>query len=400
MKERLKKLAKTLFYRAYFLYASVEIRCRYFYEHRYGQLQYLSKEDYKIWRRAMLDLMKENFLHDHGFTSRIVYQTFAKAKIETVRWSSPEGLTTPIVALCVKNDRQRLQMLVEHYRTLGVERFAFVDNGSTDGTWEWMLEQPDIDLFRTEEQYNCFAKEGWLDRVVSHYGFYRWYVLTDSDELMTYLGMEEHPIRDLVACAEAAGVTRVKGLNMDMYSDHPLYSVSSEKVDLRQTYCWMDSDSYVPTPRKVAGSTITAVVGGPRLRVMGIGCSVMKYPLVYFTPGTVTVDAHFQFPYTQIEASPLWIGILHYKFLDIDKKENERRAKLYQEFSTGLNRSANYYSRYVEAATGNVTFMYDGSVRFRSSQSLKEIPLIQPVPFGQIRPSADGALSKGEDGDA
>lgn len=380
----MKKLAKKLFYRSYFLYASVAVRCRYFYEHHFGQLRYLSKEDYKIWRRAMLDLMKENFLHEHGFTSRIVYQTFAKAKIDTVRWSSPEGVTTPIVVLCVKNDRQRLQMLVEHYRALGVEKFAFIDNGSTDGTWEWMLEQPDIDLFRTQELYNCFAKEGWLDRVVSHYGFHRWYVLTDSDELMTYIGMEDHPIRDLVACAEAAGALRVKGLNMDMYADSPLYTIASEEVDLRQTYCWMDSDSYRQIPRQVAGSTITAVVGGPRDRVMGIGCSVMKYPLVYFEPGTVTADAHFQFPYDKIEASPFWIGILHYKFLDIDKKENERRAKLYQEFSSGLNRSANYYTKYVEATKDSVTFMYEGSIRFEGSKSLEQIPLIQKVPFDGV----------------
>ena len=219
--------------------------------------------------------------------------------------------------------------------------------------------------------------------MVSHYGFGRWYVLTDSDELMTYIGMEEHPIRELVACAEAAGAVRVKGLNMDMYADSPLYSIASKEVDIRQTYCWMDKDSYRQIPRKVAGSTITAVVGGPRDRVMGVPCSVMKYPLVYFAPGTVSADAHFQFPYDKIEASPFWIGILHYKFLDIDKKENERRAKLYQEFSSGLNKSANYYTKYVEATKDSVNFMYDGSVRFQSSQSLKQIPLIRPVPFGQ-----------------
>lgn len=382
MKGWIKKLAKTLLYRGYFLYASVAVRCSYSHSYRHGELKYLSKEDYQIWRRAMLDLMKQQCMHNYDLTSRIVYQSFATAKIETVRVTPAEGLTTPIVVLCVKDDRLRLQLLVEHYRALGVERFAFIDNGSTDGTWEWLLEQEDIDLFRTQELYNCYAKEGWLNRVVSHYGFHRWYLLTDSDELMTYVGMEEHPIRELVEWAEANGHSRLKGLTLDMYADSPLYSIRSEDVDIRQVYSWMDTDSYLQEERNIAGTKISVLVGGPRHRAMGVNCYLMKHPLVYFHPGTISASAHYQYPYDLIGDAPCCVGILHYKFLDIDKKENERRAKLYAEFNTGLNKSANHYNEYVEASREGLSFMYEGSTRFTSSQSLRKIPQIRQIPFG------------------
>jgi len=56
-----------------------------------------------------------------------------------------------------------------------------------------------------------------MNRVVSYYGFHRWYILTDSDELMVYKGMESHPLEDLVNYAERHGIKRIKGLTLDTY---------------------------------------------------------------------------------------------------------------------------------------------------------------------------------------
>lgn len=377
----LKKVAKKLFYTVYFIYASVYLRCLYGYEYANGNLNHLSKEDYAIWRDAMLSLMKEHCSACFGFGTRLVYETFAKAKIDAVRCSQYENKEMPIVVLCVKNDKQRLQMLVNHYRELGVERFAFLDNGSTDGTYEWMLSQNDIDLFRTSDKYNCFVKEGWLNRVISYYGFERWYILTDSDELFTYIGMEEHPILDLVKYAESRDIKRFKGLNLDMYADAPLFSINSSEVDIKKTYCWMDSDSYKEEPRKIANSAITAITGGPRFRMMKVPCSVMKYPLVYFSRGTVSANAHYQFPYDVIEKSPCVVGILHYKFLDTDKKEFERRSNFDTGMSAGNAQTGKYYKQYISAAEHSTTFMYEGSVRFEGSESLRNIPLIGEIKF-------------------
>lgn len=374
-------ILKTVFYRCYFLYASIYIRALYSKQHKSGNLSYLSDEDYRIWLDAMLSLMKEHCFSNYGFGTRLVYETFAKANIENVRVREYSDTENPIIVLCVKNDKKRLSMLVEHYRSLGVERFAFLDNGSTDGTLEWMLEQDDIDVFTTDDMYNCLVKEGWINRIVSHYGFDRWYILTDSDELSTYVGMESHSLRDVTAYGRKNGIKRFKGINLDMYADAPLFSIASENIDIKDTYCWMDSDSYIELPRKVAKTTITAVNGGPRYRVMNVPCSVMKYPLVYFEKGTVSANAHFQYPYSIIEESPCCIGILHYKFLDSDKKEFGRRANFGTGLSSGFAKTGVYYQQYLKASEGSQTFMYDGSVRFDSSEALKKIPLFEVIGF-------------------
>ena len=88
-------------------------------------------------------------------------------------------------------------MLVDHYRTPGVVKFAIMDNGSDDGTFEWLLEQPDIDLYQCKRQYQTNVKEGWINRLISYYGFDRWSIVTDSDELAFYQNMETISLPDL-----------------------------------------------------------------------------------------------------------------------------------------------------------------------------------------------------------
>ena len=53
-----------------------------------------------------------------------------------------------------------------------------------------------------------------------------------------------------------------------------------------------------------------------------------KHPLVYWEKGTVSSDAHYQFPHSEINAAPCFMGILHYKFIDTDMKEYRKRARI------------------------------------------------------------------------
>lgn len=377
----MKKIVKHMFYFLYYIYVSVKIPIVFKYANKFGKLKHLSKNECKAWEKGFLKMMQEHCRSCFGFGSRLVYETFINADIEVVRQSPIEKKDTPVVVLSVKSDIHRLKMLVEHYRKLGVVKFAFIDNGSTDGTYEWMMEQSDIDLFKTNDKYNSLVKEGWLNRVVSYYGFGNWFILTDSDELFTYIGMEEHPIDELIRYAEANGIKRFKGINIDMYADAPIFSMESDKIDIKETYCYMDTDSYIEQKRNIAGVEITAIIGGPRLRKLNVPISMMKYPLVYFSEGTISANAHYQYPYRLIEKSPLCVGILHYKFLDSDKKEFERRANFSSGIAAGNSRSSGYYKQYIDGAEKQMTFMYEGSVRFDSSKDLERIELIQKIKF-------------------
>ena len=342
--------------------------------HEQGELKGLSEEDLRIWQNALLAVLREHV--QIGYASRLneLIAAFLRTPIRVHRKRGDFRRDLPIVLLCVKNDRRRIELLVDHYRRNGVPQFAFLDNGSTDGTLEWMLSQPDIDVFSTPAPYSSFAKEAWINRLVAHYGFHRWYILTDSDELVVYPGMERHPFPDLLAELSARGIRRVKGLTLDMYPDAPLFSPDSPGVSIPEKYAYCDTDSYFATPKSFGSHTLEILSGGPRFRKMGVRTSLSKYPLAYFEPGTVSENAHFQFPYAPAEAAPCWFGILHYKFLPEDLPTFRRRASR----ASGFARGGGDYKRYLAfgADGSDSSLLYPGSLHYTTSKDLFSLPFI------------------------
>ena len=53
----------------------------------------------------------------------------------------------------IRNEFDRLDEFLEHYRTLGVRHFLVVDNGSDDGSTELLQAQPDVSLWVTHASY-------------------------------------------------------------------------------------------------------------------------------------------------------------------------------------------------------------------------------------------------------
>jgi len=378
MKKKLIRAGKRAVQIAYGLASELTIPLLYGYAHRFGQLKYLDRADLLTWRDAMRQMLRAHVRS--GYASRLneLIPAFADTKIEILKKENDFDPAIPIVVLCVKNDRRRIEMLVEHYRRHGVGQFAFLDNGSTDGTLEWLLQQPDVDLYRTEKHYTSFNKEAWINRLVSYYGFDRWYILTDSDELVTYDGIETHPFPDVLRYADRAGLSRIKALTLDMYTDGALFG-DGPADDIRESYCWTDTDSFLAEERPIGGSVLSVYTGGPRYRAMNVKTSLSKYPLVYFSRGTVSENAHFQYPYGAAERAPCHFAILHYKFLEEDKKVYKERSSR----ASGFARGGGDYKNYMKMVEENssASFMYPGSLRLTESAGLRQIPLIQSIDF-------------------
>ena len=58
-----------------------------------------------------------------------------------------------VVIACGRNEGHRLPSFLDYYRRLGVDRFLFVDNASSDGTRELLEHQPDVEYFMTTTSY-------------------------------------------------------------------------------------------------------------------------------------------------------------------------------------------------------------------------------------------------------
>lgn len=371
MKNKIVYAVRRVLFAGYYVYSVMAVPVVYNRAYKKGELAYLSKEDFTIWKKAMLAMLREYCSVGYNFRIRQVIYTFASSKIEVVKKTDPCETGNPIVVLCIKNDLRRIQMLVDHYRKLGVEKFAIMDNGSDDGTFEWLLKQSDIDLFRCYEPYQTAVKEGWINRIISHYGYDRWYIVTDSDELVVYKGMEKHRLLELTAKLEKEGIKRAEGLTLDTYSDDMLFGKSD---DIKRDFRWIDSDSYKEIISVAGCESVKRIIGGPRYRLMKSTITLSKHPLVYWEQGTISDSAHFQYPHDLIEKSPCCVGILHYKFIDKDLEVFEKRALKGSGFSTG----GAIYKKYMEyiKKEGKKSLMYEGSVEFADSDTLDLISLI------------------------
>ncbi len=86
--------------------------------------------------------------------------------------------------LVERNESLRLPNFLEHYRKLGVDRFFIIDNASSDNTVNYLLEQNDVHVFSTTEEFT--QKEYWINELLEQYGTGYWCLCVDADELFLF----------------------------------------------------------------------------------------------------------------------------------------------------------------------------------------------------------------------
>ena len=53
----------------------------------------------------------------------------------------------------IRNERVRLPYFLKYYRDLGIGHFLIVDNGSTDGSLDYLKDQPDVSIWHSSQNY-------------------------------------------------------------------------------------------------------------------------------------------------------------------------------------------------------------------------------------------------------
>src|ERR1700730_8094511 len=59
-----------------------------------------------------------------------------------------------IVISVMRNSEAWLKSFLIHHRKMGVRHFVILDNGSTDGSVQVLLQQPDVTLLQTHAPYH------------------------------------------------------------------------------------------------------------------------------------------------------------------------------------------------------------------------------------------------------
>ncbi len=129
----------------------------------------------------------------------------------------------PCVVLA-HNELLILPEFLRHYREIGVDRFLIVDDRSTDGSIEFLREQPDVIIF-TPVEGSTYRKDKrfWRAELLDTYCSGKWVVVPDVDEHLVFKGVDDR--RDLFAVVrslEDEGAEALHAVMLDMYCDKPL----------------------------------------------------------------------------------------------------------------------------------------------------------------------------------
>jgi glycosyltransferase involved in cell wall biosynthesis len=312
--------------------------------------------------------------------------------------------------MTVRDEMLRLPQTLDHYRRIGVGRFFAVDNGSTDGTKEFLSAQPDCHVFSTHNSYaEATYGLGWQHALLDEYGVNHWCLIVDADEWFIYSGYEDKPLTDLAAYLEQDGTQGMLTFLLDMYGPGTFNeAIAAAHGPLLDACPYFDSE-YVWRPRfRIPGLQGPRfpkynITGGPRWRVLfpwahehyyllwviwhvssylrvplpaalKSAPTLTKIPFVHWLPSTRYQNPHAT---TRIKLSEVTGVLLHFKFLgDFYSKVN---LLLNEKEHRGDGIWAAELERYLHKLEQNPTlkFQYAGSVAYKGSEQLLRLGLLK-----------------------
>ncbi|MCC6007649.1 MAG: glycosyltransferase family 2 protein [Rhodobacteraceae bacterium] len=242
-----------------------------------------------------------------------------------------------LVFCTVHDERIRLPFFLEYYRRMGVGHFFFVENASTDGTREYLADQPDVSLWTTSASYKR-AKFGmdWLNGLLSRHAHGRWALVVDADEFLIYPFCDTRPINALTDWLDASAIKSFSAMLLDMYPRGPIdTALYNEGQDPLEVTPWFDSGNYTISRNWRYGNLW--IQGGPRARAFFSESperapALNKVPLVKWHRSYAYISStHTLLPRGLNNVYDAWGGektsglLLHTKFMHtlVDKSARE-----------------------------------------------------------------------------
>jgi glycosyltransferase involved in cell wall biosynthesis len=314
----------------------------------------------------------------------------------------------PGALLCcatVRNEVVRLPYWLHYYRRHGVVRFLIVDNGSSDGTLDLLLQQPDVHVWRSGHSFKA-ANFGsaWFEVLLQIYGLDHWVVTVDADELLYFANCERRTITNLCQDLDRSGKRALFALLLDMYSDRPVGETVLRPGQPFEEVCPFFDRVFAHQRYERGGpySNLAMVFGGVRQRVFGpIGDYLLsKIPLLKYSADTVLAGGQHWTSYPESAIADETGAVLHFKFTsqfpayvtsEATRREHAVNGFQYQEYARGLERTPdlcfydpNYSVRFSDtAALVALGVMTPGAVATAVDEP---IPRVDPILDGGDRP--------------
>lgn len=308
-------------------------------------------------------------------------QAFGLTRLSTCE---PVGATpdlrAPVCLTICRDERHQLDSFLHHHRSIGVGHFVVVDNGSTDGSVEFLRRQHDVDLWSTGTGFRDLAFGAAAFMVISRRRLHRrWLLIVDADERFVVPPPCANVV-DLLVALDSAGCDALDGVLVDLYDDRPFAAPRSEVPrDLRER-SWLDR-TWMHGVHEHAGPFANAdhLVGGVRQRLFGSPPDFLlsKVPLVRQSPDRLLVAGQHDTNVSATRRSRGRAAVLHTKFLaDASRLTVEAGRRQHAN-------EARDYARYTSllADAPSLSFLApDESIRYTGPEILSELAIVRPMP--------------------
>lgn len=237
----------------------------------------------------------------------------------------------------LRNERVRLPFFLSYYRDMGVDHFLIVDNGSDDGSREYLLQQEDVSLWQAKGSYKAsrFGMD-WLNWLLFRYGTGNWCLTVDPDEFLVYPHCDTRPLKALTQWMDTSRIRSFSAMLLDVYpegriGDQP-YRPGMNPMEIA---CWFDPANYMIHKNGQYGNLW--IQGGPRARSFfardpKLAPALNKIPLVrwrrhyaYISSTHMALPRALNIVYDEEGGERISGVLLHAKFLStfIEKSSEE-----------------------------------------------------------------------------
>lgn len=302
----------------------------------------------------------------------------------------PKG-NEPTVFGILKDEIYLLPHFLSHYRQLGVKRFLFVDDRSTDGSLEFMLSQPDCGVLKANCIFSQMVSGKTFGTMVKQFVPERfllnsWVLTADLDEFVVL----PPGYSDLGAFCESLDrqkITHARALMLDHFPER--------LVDLDNTSCsahplllcpYFDAISTVDWPDGRPAPVKISIRDGVRgrmalfLKARGIGeviwddgyrpANLNKVPLVKWTEGLQLLSTH-RFNFSVSAKNQLVLQ--HFKFYPGWVKKLESLIASGSHWNNGIEYR---FLREAHRHLSHVSLVGETSRRYESATQLEKLGLL------------------------
>lgn len=343
------------------------------------------EDSYTLKLKSWLSYKNGNFVSLHQYNEQIIKKSFYaellhKQKGRDLIYRSKQNLPKltqqDIPMFSVEyNEILRLPYFLEYYRKLGITHFFFVDNNSNDGSFEFLLSQPDCYVFWTDTSYSeAGSGISWVHALIDEYAIEgQWCIHADSDEFLIYPHCETHKLPQIIEYLEIEQSQMMHSFMLDMYPKDlhtQLNAGHSQNIIDISPYFYNDYEH-----RYQVECPYVHTLGG-------IFYKFEAAPFAFTKTALFKHSKNFRFLSSTHRTTPAKVSsvssaYLHFKMLgdfqakakvESERKEHAGGGVMYRKY-------AQMYDNFINSGTD--LSQLDKSVKYQNSQQLVDLGLIQ-----------------------